>query len=66
MTDYTKRLWQWLGGPVAFHIVSVLACIYFAIAAIPSGGYWGALNSALMFFAIWMLGFNSNNKKASK
>ncbi len=55
-----NRLWNFLGTAMAFRIVSVLMCTYFAVAALGrTGSYLDAFHSSMLFFAIWILGRGS-------
>lgn len=55
-----KAAWDFLDTPLSYRIVSMLACIYFAIAEVGrTGSYWSALSASVLFYAVWNLGRGS-------
>ncbi len=61
-----KAIWKFIGTPLSYRIVSVLACIYLAIAEVGrTGSVWSLLTFPVMFFAIWSLGVGSAERPAS-
>lgn len=61
-----RRISNNLESPLAFRIVSALACIHFGVTALgKTGSYFEAISAMVMFLAIWLLGFNSVKKGAS-
>jgi hypothetical protein len=55
-----KALWQWIGTRASYRLASALALIYFSIAELGRSGSWvQAINSAIVFYCIWLLGKGS-------